>query len=312
MSNETEPRIIETPTPEQTHDSFNPNRKRSVIEKLDTRGKRFGAAVAGLGLFLGAGYGVSQAIGGDRDNTPETTPTPSAEAPASPSATPVETTPATTEPSPSDLPTEIAPTPSEGLEAYANNLEREQLFELFSISAEEYTTPEAISDRYTELQGLWMNTGGAVHFDWDLITNEEDSIDDIMTTFDGPITERLFTDSADAQAFITMTQDEIRQYAVRNAYWAVASDNEGDYSVKYDLTDSVLTSGSIESGQFTVTNTVRTTDNGGASIAEFRKIYDINLWQDVTRTESVRFIEENGTWKVDGSTTLTKENNSHN
>ena len=311
MSNETEPRIIETPTPEQTHDSFNPNRKRSVIEKLDTRGKRFGAAVAGLGLFLGAGYGVSQAIGGDRDNTPETTPTPSAEAPASPSATPVETTPATAEPSPSDLPTEIAPTPSEGLEAYANNLEREQLFELFSISAEEYTTPEAISDRYTELQGLWMNTGGAVHFDWDLITNEEDSIDDIMTTFDGPITERLFTDSADAQAFITMTQDEIRQYTVRDFYW---SDMGGTnpYKINYDLIDSTLTSGSVEDGVFTSTNTVRTTDNGGDTIAANRTTYGHNLWQDVTRTESVRFIEENGTWKVDGSTTLTKENNSHN
>ena len=311
MSNETEPRIIETPTPEQTHDSFNPNRKRSVIEKLDTRGKRFGAAVAGLGLFLGAGYGVSQAIGGDRDNTPETTPTPSAEAPASPSATPVETTPATAEPSPSDLPTEIAPTPSEGLEAYANNLEREQFFELFSISAEEYTTPEAIADRYTALRSLWMNAGTSVQFSWDTVTNEEETIDDIMTAFDGPIIEGLFTDSAEAQAFVTEVTEETRPYVIRDFYW---SDMGGDnpYEIDYELIDSTVVRGSVEEGKFIVLNTVRTTDNGGDTIAENRKTYGIDLWQDITRTQEVEFVNTNGTWKVNSHLTLTKEDNSRN
>lgn len=199
-----------------------------------------------------------------------------------------------------------APTPGEAVNSIAAKTSFDAFIASFDISAEKYTTPQAITAAYYERYNKWINAGLTVESDRSLLSDDATTIRNVKAKFDGGITSRLFTTSEAATSLISSI-DELRVGTIKNY---LMSQDRGD-AVPYVSNDELLSVKLAASDNPDLTKAtalgvhaqILATDNGNQNIAPYYREHNAAGQIDITRNDDINFVRDvaTNTWKVDSS-----------
>ncbi len=299
MSHETEPRTS-TPTPNATEvrNLVHPDRKPSMFEKLDTRGKKFGAAAGILALGATLGFGGMKALESTHHNNIPTPDQPTAEAPVVPGAPSVAET--STPNANTDSGSELQKS-TEAKQSY------QEFIDSFAIK-KNVGSFDAIAQRYVSNYQNWLNAGLTEQYDVTLFASGGDNqkaITNVESKFDSTITNTIYLNTEQTQSFIQKVESGMRNKLIDQF---IVSDNLNSKN-KLAVTDTINKFelvGSDSKDVSTATYFVakietNMTDNGTESgVAAYRASIGAAADTNVTNFEQVNFVLDptTQTWKV--------------
>lgn len=295
MSQETDPTIrqrrdIPTPTASEVRAAVEENPTEGRLDRATGKKRRIGMmaiATGGIGLVLGGGALAMNALSDSK--TDETPQNPGVEAPVQ---VPVEEDPLTGD-------------------EYQEQIEAKESFDAFigsfDISAETHTDPADITAAYVDNYEAYLNSGLTVENNQNelMVGDVDKTVSNVKDKFDGPIFDKMFTDSETAQGLKANIQADARN-GVISAYWISQSrSDEVPYKVSYDLLNVVTPVSTTEGiDNFTVQADIQLKDNGNENIAPYRADQGEPGQIDAIRHENIVFTldKTSNTWKVDSVT----------
>lgn len=287
-------------TPAELRQKMNPNRKPSILERLDTRGKKFGAGVLVFTTLVGAGFAAGKVLEGPGEQKPGGEAEPAATSLPTAGQTEIATAQPTAEVTPSVSPSNITP-----LETAAPTLDtKEQLIASLELSAEKYPDVASLGkaimvDRYT----AWKNHAGTQE------ANDE-YMDPSTNKTAGDFATEKIQESADVfpkalyvenykniPSLVEDAATENKASEVVLERKLITWDDEVPYERSITLSDEPkLVAGSIESGK--VTFTASWVDSSNAADNRIGTEYDTNDIHPYVGTRTITAVIVDGKWKI--------------